>query len=171
MNTDLQKTHLFLTGEKQVGKSTLIKKLLSDNTRDLCGFFTVRICSTSDGLWYTHLIRPGEAPSADNILFCCSDKSADSSERFDILGCRALEESGDLILMDELGPHEEKAYNFKKRVLDLLNGSTPILGVLQKADSEFLNSIACHSNVRVVEVTRGNRDSLYDKLMYYIEKL
>ena len=168
MKTGNNKIHLFLTGEKQVGKSTLIKKLIEKDSRKQGGFFTVRMFYPNEGLWYTHLLRPGEKPSPDNILFCCSDKKCDSTERFNKLGCRALESPGELIIMDELGPHEENAVQFKEAVFKTLDGDIPILGVLQKAESMFLKAISEHEKVNSVEVTKENRDLLFDELSEYI---
>ena len=34
--------HVFLTGEKQIGKSTLLKKVLDNYAGEISGFFTVR---------------------------------------------------------------------------------------------------------------------------------
>lgn len=159
--------HLFLTGEKQIGKSTLIRKLLAARPSDYGGFFTVRIRSEKDGWMYTHLLRPDELPSEENVLFCCNGPNPyDPVKRFEKLGCVALEASSScrLILMDELGPHEEAAVIFQQKVFEILDGNIPVLGVLQKADSPFLSRIAAHPAVRVVTVTEENRDALAEEL-------
>lgn len=156
--------HLFFTGEKRVGKSTLINNLLKKHPCQLGGFRTVRTKEFYGTHFAIHLLKPiGDAPSAENLLFLC-DRPRDehSWERFDQLGCAALENSNetDLILMDELGPNEANAQKFQSAVLAALEGDTPILGVLQKADSPFLEKIANHPNVTVIEVTKENRDEL-----------
>ena len=45
-------------------------------------------------------------------------------------------------------------------VFQALDGETPILGVLQRADTPLYARIANHPQVRLVEVTRENRDGL-----------
>lgn len=155
--------HIFLTGEKQIGKSTLLQKLLASTQKEYGGFFTKRILSAEDGLFYTHLLRPGELPCPDNVLFCCNGPNPyDPVERFEVLGCAALCASAGcpLIVMDELGPHEETAFRFQEKVLELLDGQVPILGVLQKAESPFLQKIAAHPSVRIITVNKENRSSL-----------
>ena len=62
--------------------------------------------------------------------------------------------------MDELGPAESGAKKFCEAVLAALDGDLPILGVLQKADTEFLRAVAGHPRVRLVTVTVENRDEL-----------
>lgn len=148
--------HLFLTGEKGVGKSTLIDHLLTDRTP--CGFRTRRVEGVLSRPSVHLLTVPDTTPTADNLLFYCG---AFSPERFDTLGVAALESrSGDVLLMDELGPAESGAEKFTAAVLAALDGELPILGVLQQADTPFLRAVARHPRVRLVTVTPQNRDVL-----------
>ncbi len=72
--------------------------------------------------------------------------------------------------MDELGPHEAQAVRFQAAVFRALEGGTPILGVLQQADSDFLRRVACHPQVTVLTVTEANRDSLGAALRHWREE-
>lgn len=155
--------HLFFTGRKGVGKSTLVRVAI-DGKR-VGGFFTKRV----EGLLErpsVHLLRAGAAdvPSAENLLFCCG--GADM-QQFDKLGCGALADTAgcDVLVMDELGPHEEQAAAFRQAVLRTLDGDVPIIGVLQQAESAFLRQVAAHPNVRVITVTEENRDALHHWLI------
>ncbi len=155
--------HLFFTGRKGVGKSTLVRVAI-DGKR-VGGFFTKRV----EGLLErpsVHLLRAGAAdvPSAENLLFCCG--GADM-QQFDKLGCGALADTAgcDVLVMDELGPHEEQAAAFRQAVLRALDGDVPIIGVLQQAESAFLRQVAAHPNVRVITVTEENRDALHHWLI------
>ena len=156
------KRHLFLTGEKHIGKSMVIAKLLANSQLTVGGFRTMRTDTVFAGRRSVHMLRPGESPTKENLLFICGEKSADMASRFDTLGCTALSQSvnAQLLLMDELGPKEAEALAFQRAVLSALDGDTPILGVLQQADSPFLRQIAGHEDVAVVEVTKENRDTL-----------
>ena len=147
--------HLFFTGEKGVGKSTLIQALLRGKS-NIGGFRTVKHSGA------VYLLRPGEECCEENRLFVCGE--AANPARFNTLGCSALMGKFDAILMDELGPHEESALDFQTAVFRALEGDTPIIGVLQKADSAFLCRVATHPNVRLIEVTKENREALYTKL-------
>ena len=161
--------HLFLTGEKGVGKSTLIRGLLASRQGPLGGFFTVKTEGVLPGRSTVHLLRAGtgERPGPENLLFCCGD-GTDAAKRFDRLGCAALagRQAAGLLVMDELGPHEAEARAFCSDVLRALEEPVPILGVLQRADAPFLRQIAGHPQVRVVEVTRENRDALAAALSF-----
>lgn len=166
--------HLFFTGEKGIGKSTLIRQILMSRSFETGGFFTKRCRSGKDGLLYTHLLRPQELPSEKNILFCCGGPASfDPVCRFEQLGCAALRASAgcSLLLMDELGPHEEQAFLFQEKVLEILDGAVPVLGVLQKAQSPFLSKIAAHPAVLTAEVTPGNRDLFLNRCALIAEAL
>lgn len=111
-----------------------------------------------------HLFCVGEplVPTAENLLFVCGRADVYTSERFDHLGCETLERSNgcDLIVMDELGPHEADAVLFHTAVLNLLDGTVPILGVLQAPAERFWPDIVKHPEVRLLEVTEENREDL-----------
>ena len=147
--------HIFFTGGKGVGKSTLVDALLRGK-ENIGGFRTVK----SGGAVY--LLRPGEEKSAENFLFPC-DGEADP-KRFDTIGSKAFKTPCEWIVMDELGPREEKAAAFQTAVFHALDGEIPVIGVLQEADSAFLRRVARHPNVRCIEVTEENRDALYAEL-------
>ena len=158
--------HLFLTGPKGVGKSTLLRDFLARETGRLGGFFTVK----HRGSVYLLRAGTGEAPDAENFLFRCG--CGGDPGRFDALGCAALTdtEGCSLLVMDELGPHEAQAVRFQAAVFRALEGGTPILGVLQQADSDFLRRVACHPQVTVLTVTEDNRGSLGAALRHWREE-
>ena len=148
-------THLFLTGQKGAGKSTLIRGLLAEETGRLGGFFTVR----HEGGVYLLPAAKERTFTPESLLFRCGHGG--DPARFDDLGCAALADTAGcrLLVMDELGPHEEAALRFQAAVFRTLDGSTPILGVLQQAQSQFLDRIARHPRVTVLTVTDENRNT------------
>lgn len=153
-------THLFLTGQKGAGKSTLIRGLLAEETGRLGGFFTVR----HEGGVYLLPAAKERTFTPESLLFRCGHGG--DPARFDDLGCAALADTAGcrLLVMDELGPHEEAALRFQAAVFRTLDGSTPILGVLQQAQSQFLDRIARHPRVTVLTVTEENRNTLVAEL-------
>lgn len=154
--------HLFLTGEKGVGKSTLLQKALCGYPGRVGGLRTLRTDACCPGSWSVHLFGPGEEPipRAENLLFVCGGPQEDTPARFDRLGCRALQRSEgcSLLVLDELGPHEARAASFRGAVLELLDGDTPILGVLQAPAAAFWPDLLRHPRVALLEITRRNRD-------------
>ncbi len=167
--------HIFLTGAKRIGKSTLLNEILAAFTGQLGGFRTVRVNTYLPDQYTVHLIQPNGCQKAteENLLFVCGKSNADTALRFQLLGCRALKESADadLLVMDELGPHEAEASAFQNAVWSAVEGDVPILGVLQKADSDLLKKIAKHPKVLLLEVTEENRNDLAKQIPEWIKIL
>ncbi len=167
--------HIFITGSKRVGKSTLLNAILAEYSGKLGGFRTVRLNTCLPGQYTVHLFHPDGLQEAtqENLLFVCGRKGTDTAQRFERLGCQALLRSidADLLLMDELGPNEAGAEGFQKAVWAAVEGNIPILGVLQKADSTFLARIAQHPNVHLLEVTEDNRDEFSRRIPEWIHIL
>ena len=154
--------HVFLTGEKGTGKSTVLKKVLLMYNGKAGGFFTVRTNAFLGGKYSVHIFPAGEKaePTADNLLFICDGPGADTADRFNALGCSALSRRDvSLFVMDELGPHEAEAEAFRKRVTEVLDGDIPVLGVLQAPADKFWAEIVNRKDVKVITVTKENRSN------------
>ena len=159
--------HLFLTGRKQVGKSTTLRKLLEGRDAQTGGFLTVRL-KTPDGA-SIHMIRPGETEfmPENQLFYKHKGQMFIEPDRFDRLGGAILAQSrdADLILMDELGPAESESAGFQQAVRECLDGDIPVYGVLQIGESAFLDEIKARSDVCVITVTEENRVQLAEKLL------
>ena len=200
--------HVFLTGDIQVGKTTLINKVLNELPKcRLGGFRTVTKADIPGTAGSVYIVRANASCSAgasrtggagerfgdenhawilrgdeNHAGILCGDENRVGircgnpgpkafPEVFDSFGVSILAdaESCDLILMDEIGKMERKALIFTGRVLELLNGDVPVFGVLRKEGSTPLQEqIRSHSNVRLIEVTRENRDRLVPELVHLI---
>ncbi len=157
--------HLFLTGPRGAGKSTLLNAVAEAFSGKTGGFRTVQLNTYLPDTYTVHMFLPGraQAPSQENLLFVCGRKK-DDADRFDRLGCQALTQKADLLLMDELGPHEAEAAAFQKAVLTALEGDTPVLGVLQEGEYPFGETIAGHKNVALIRLTEENRQELHRQI-------
>lgn len=170
--------HLFFTGKRNIGKSTLLRKLL-ENVDHIGGFVTLKTLNFYHDQATVHLLdlmNPKDSICEGNFLFACNEqKSSSGNEKFNVLGSQVLQKSiksdVDLIVMDELGPYEEKAKKFQEKVISILDGEIPVLGVLQDSESVFLEKIKKHEKVKLVEVTKENRDKLMNMNLSQILKL
>ena len=158
------KKHIFYTGPRGVGKSTLLQKRLTEYDGTCAGFRTVKV-PCGEG-FTVHMLSFDDTalPAEENFLFHRDNKREyeKNAVRFDTIGCRMLAdiEGAELIVMDELGSAESEAKAFQNCGLQLLNGDIPVLGVLQEGESEFQKKVATHPKVELIYVTVENRDSL-----------
>lgn len=151
--------HLFLTGQPQVGKSTLLRRYLAEKNCRIGGFRTIWGDSTHTAL---HLLPAsgGVCCTENCIAVRAGETLAARSEVFDRLGPALLRVPCDLLVMDELGFLEKDAFGFQKAVLSALDGHVPVLGVIKPRRTPFLDAVRSHAYVRIIEVNEENRDLL-----------
>ena len=161
--------NIFLTGEVGVGKSTIIQNALSLMPPLVCGGFrTVSATPISEGALFDVFIEKAWEKTPHDKVHLVGSRLGNGRfisypETFDSVGAAFLLTSppdASLILMDELGVMESDAALFRNAVLNLLNGSLPILGVIKPKHSAFLEAIRSHERSEVLEVTHENRDLL-----------
>lgn len=166
--------HLFLTGEKQIGKSTLLKRLIAESGRSFKGFQTrAYVLEGVKKGYYMHSLLPVEALENDSPISVnlAKNKVIPVLETFDTLGVHIVEDAlshPGIMVMDELGRLEGKSSAFRKAVFASLNQEMQVIGVLQKTKSSFLDQIMERDDVEMIEITEENRDVIYP---FLLEKL
>ena len=171
--------HIFLTGPVQVGKSTIIRKTLGALQITPGGFRSVSVADLPDGQMSVYIIPASNAaPAMGDFNRVGIRKGAGRGiekipEAFERAGVQTLQgaEHAQLILIDEVGRMESQAQHFSERILELLDGSVPILGVVQKiADTPLTNAIRRHPNVRIGEVSLDNREEKAQEVLDLVSK-
>ena len=154
--------HIFLTGAPGVGKSTALQGAL-DRLGLIPGGFVTYYGTGRHRLF----LGPAWAPRVET-----PDRVVARMERgvpipdpaaFDRLGPAAIgsRPQAAVLLFDECGNLEREAPAFRRAVLAALDGDRPILGVVKPHRAgTWLEEIAAHPGVRLVEVTLENRDGL-----------
>lgn len=162
--------HLFLTGNIQVGKSTVIQRYLKKYGYSVKGFRTVSGPFSEDGSSEIYMVaadKPEEMIPEHVVIKRNGPHSlrgfSVNLDVYEEYGVELLEnvDGCDIILMDELGPKEEEAIAFRQKVMEHLDGDRPILGVLMKKDSPVFADVKNHPDVVVIEVTEENRERIY----------
>ena len=77
----------------------------------------------------------------------------------------------DIIILDELGFFENNSKRFKYKIYELLDSDKIILGTLKDYDCEFLNNIRKRNDISLIEVTKENREKIFDELAKTINNL
>lgn len=174
--------NVFLTGKPHTGKSIVIDAVVRELALNPGGFRTVR-SKKACGSFSVHILDAAEPALLDEgnrVALCDSQKYAAGfiafPNIFDTAGVQLLsyaKKSG-LIIMDELGFMETDAILFQKAVMESLGNDIPVLGVIKKADSDFLSEIRKRADVKVIDLDLCNRkyvEELAGKLIkLYIKK-
>ena len=173
--------HLFLTGKVQIGKTTVVDKTIARLGVTPGGFrtyFGEDRRAPHHFLYMSSAARPRSfAPDHAVAEFRLGADGAPTAcqllPRFEELGLQCLEAapSYPLIVLDECGRLEQRLPAFRQRVLELLDGSPPILGVVREDAMGWLEEIRRHPRVRLIPVTEENRDRLAEELASYFTAL
>lgn len=164
--------NLFLTGEIQVGKSTILRRLLAARPHlSLGGFRTVAGPRAPDGGDSVHIIpAAGGTPLTmeNRVIRRGSGRAAEAFPAvFDQVGAPLLEDSRGcgLILMDEVGRLEDGAARFRRAVLACLDGDAPVWGVVRNLPGALTDAVRAHPRTRLVTVTAENRERVLAELL------
>jgi nucleoside-triphosphatase len=158
---------IFLTGEIQIGKSTVINKTLALLKITPGGFRTYfgPDREAPDRLLYLNAAsEPKTYHDQNAIAVFAKDKPPYVlTEKFNTYGAelvRSASENASLILMDECGSLEKDALQFQNEILKTLAGETPVLGVVKPVSGGWTDFIRRHRQVKLITVTEDNRNSL-----------
>ena len=161
--------HIFLTGQVQVGKSTLLRRVLAELPPLRLGGFRTVTAADVPGAVGSVYIFPAAGPDVPGddcrvALRLGPPRGVEAYPAvFDHRGAELLEdaENADLICMDEIGFLEASAPAFSGRIAALLDGDTPVFGVVRGSrETPLLRFVRTHPKVRLIEVTEENRERL-----------
>lgn len=169
--------NIFLTGEINIGKSTIIKHFVDQiniNKEDIGGFYTKAYVENDKVKGF--FIEPvnlnfKNVDIKDRMIGYIADgiRRDGIKATFDGLGVTILDfcmkYPSKLIVMDELGFFESYAYTFQKKVHDVLSSNIGVLGVIKPFSTPFMDSIRNRKDVIEVAVTRENRDIIPKELV------
>jgi len=160
--------HIFLTGEIQVGKTTIINKTLKQLKKSYGGFKTYfgPDRGAEDRLLYMNRADEPNLFTTDHgiAVFKKDGFPQADTTKFNTYGVelirRAKATNKAMLVMDECGNLECDALSFQNEILKSLSDDHPILGVIKLSSSGWTDRIRAHSKVTLIMVTRDNRDKL-----------
>ena len=175
-----EKRHILISGERGVGKSTLIQRLLEACPRPRYGFVTKMRPAGPDGFRPIYIHPAGQLPGEwvfgeENCIGVCDSRThRPNLEVFDGLGVRYVRAArpGGILVMDELGFFEARAEAFTAAVLEALSGDVPVIAAVKsRRDVACLNAVLSQPRAEVFYITPENREALYEKLLPRMERL
>ncbi len=176
---DTIKVNLLITGLPGVGKSSLINKIIEEaRSRKLKvgGILTPEVRSEARGknVRMGFLIINLLTQEQDFLAKVGVDsryrvsKYGVIKENIENIGVKGLIQAvkeADLIIIDEIGKMELLVSEFVVAVREAFNSSKPVLGTIGKTvQHPFINEVNKREDVQILDLTRSNRDEVYQKV-------
>ena len=163
------KKHIILCGRRQVGKTTMVNRLMRELRVPVYGYQTSTTVRDPDGTRHIYMYPAGKVDgymSEENHVGDCNMKVRSVNRSvFEGLGVRLLKDAkpDGVIVMDEIGFMEIGTDDFCGEILRALDGDIPVLAAVKDTEfgSEFLDKIRKHQNARVYMLTEKNRDEVF----------
>jgi len=93
-----------------------------------------------------------------------------NTAKFNTYGVKLIHSAkanGAMIIMDECGNLECDAFSFQHEILKTLDEAVPVLGVIKQDSTGWTDSIRNHYQVKLITVTKDNRNALPQILVDY----
>lgn len=158
-------TNIFLTGQIQIGKSTVLRKVIEmlrfNFQVNIGGFCTFHVPENR----HIFIRRFNEEPQTDDNHRAATwqhDRMMSHPQVFDRFGSLLTSDiaKADIIVLDELGFLEKDATAFTSAVFNCLASPVPCIGILRKANIPWHRPIYDNPDNRIMEVTMANRQGL-----------
>jgi nucleoside-triphosphatase len=164
---------IFITGERGIGKSTLIKKLWNFlietfPSREITGFFTKIEKNEKDKRVLTFI----SIDSKEHLILAQSNGEGMFVEEgaFEKAAglLKNIKSDGKILIIDELGYLESESIKFQTEVLELISHASLSILVVRKMKTPFLDHIRSLDNNILIETTQENRENLVETIKDHI---
>jgi nucleoside-triphosphatase len=161
---------VLLTGRPSSGKTTLIKRVLSELPQLHGGFYTEEIREHGARVGFKVVALHGDEAVFAHVDFTTPERigkyrlDLTALEAVGVKAIRQAVQARRLIVIDEIGPMEIRSAIFRDAVSAALDSGMPVLGTIVARSLPFADAIKLRPDVTVVEVRPDNREKLVSEL-------
>lgn len=169
--------NILLTGHPGVGKTTIIRKTVDKLKLAAGGFYTEEIRENDLRMGFAVATLSG----FKGVLAHRNFKSRYKVGQYGVgvytlnrIGVKEIEMclmEKKLIVIDEIGKMELLSPQFQAAVEKALDADNPVLGTVTLARHPFAQKIKARDDVKIIEVTKENRDEILKALLKEFKKV
>ena len=166
-----------LTGRPGTGKTSLIKRAVTETAVTAGGFYTEEIRSRGIRHGFRLVTLDGQSTTLAHIEIqspYCVGKYGVDVDALDRVGVVALQKAmqqRQLVVIDEIGRMELYSDSFKKTVLEAIDSGKRILGTIMFNSNRWADTIKRRPEVHVVPVTGANRQQVMVGLRQWLDDI
>jgi nucleoside-triphosphatase len=164
------KTAYLLTGEPGIGKTTLIRQVISTMRLRAAGFYTEDLRTSGVREGFRIVTLDGEmallASAGHEGAVAVSKYGVDIEElnRVGVSALRRAIDRGYVIVVDEIGKMQLYSRDFRQTIFEALRTGHPLLGTIMAGRNTYAERIRHHPKVEVLELTAANRQEVLSLL-------
>lgn len=169
--------HALIVGERGVGKSTLIRRVLDALDCPVFGYETKKEVSLEDPIRgcpvYIYEAGLPHVQSEENFLGYNREGASDSVtaafERY-APKLRRGYPKGCVVELDEIGFLEARSEAFCRAVTGLLDGGTPVIAAVKSKPVPFLMALREHPKAKCFFISEDNREELFAEVLAFMKQ-
>ena len=169
--------HALIVGDRGVGKSTLIRRVLQELNCPVFGFETKKEEQPEDPVRgcpvYIYDAGKSHIRTSNNLIGYHKERDMPAiTAAFDRYAPKLMEAVPEdaVVELDEIGFLEAKSDVFCRAVLHLLDGNQPVIAAVKNREHPFLDAVRNHPNARCFYITAENRDALYEEVLAFMKQ-
>ena len=164
----------FLTGPPGSGKTTLLQQVVARLGDTAGGFYTTELREQGRRVGFELITLAGErvllahvsCPSPYRVGRYGVDLAA--LERVGVAALQQAISAGQLVVVDEIGKMELGSALFREAVLEALEGGVRLLGTILQAAHPWADRLKRDRRVRVLPMTRGTWDAVFQEVLTWV---
>ncbi len=167
----MKKKNIMISGMPGVGKTSLLKAVLSQLSLSAGGFISEELREKGERVGFSLKTLDGEkgilahkgrpTPHRFGKYYI----NIDDLEKIAVKSIEEAIESKEIIVIDEIGKMELVSPLFRQATLRALDSPKPLLATLHRADEPFLNSIRQRADTIVFWLTPHNREEILEEIL------
>lgn len=169
--------HALIVGDRGVGKSTLIRRVLEKLKRPVFGFETKKEEQLEDPIRgcpiYIYDAGSHRCRTSENLIGYHREQDvAAITAAFDRYAPKLMEPVPEdaVVELDEIGFLEAGAAEFCRAVMGLMDGDRPVIAAVKNREIPFLNALRSHPNARCFYITPENREELFEEVLEFMKQ-
>jgi len=168
--------HLLLTGKPGTGKTSLIREAVAGAGVKAGGFYTEEMRRGGIRQGFRLVTLDGREAVLAHVNFSSPYRVSkykvdlDSLNRVGVSALRQALIECDLIVIDEIGKMELLSPQFREAVRRAIDGDKRVLGTIMLNPNPFCDALKAHPGVRVLTVTRDNREQALAEISEWLAR-